>query len=158
LSLYLRAAFWALLLPGVVTALVPWRAMRSEMGRFDPGALRWAGLLPMAVGAWALVWCVVDFARRGRGTLAASEAPTVLVEQGLYRWVRNPMYLSVLTILAGETLVFRSWLIAVWAAAMVPLFVLQVRFSEEPRLRRRFGAAYEAYCSRVGAWLPRRPH
>lgn len=77
--------------------------------------------------------------------------------QGLYRYVRNPMYLSVTTILFGELVLTRSrGLLAYWAIwfAVVNLFVIAI---EEPTLRRRFGASYDRYTRTVGRWVPRLP-
>jgi protein-S-isoprenylcysteine O-methyltransferase Ste14 len=102
-----------------------------------------------------LALCILEFARRGRGTLSPVDPPRTLVIQGLYRYVRNPMYLSVTLIVLGEVLLTRSrgllsyWVI--WFVA-VNLFVLGY---EEPTLRRQFGDAYERYSAAVGRWWPR---
>ena len=115
------------------------------------------GLLCIGLGAALLAACIVEFARSGRGTLAPVDPPRELVVRGLYRYVRNPMYLSVTTIILGELLLTGSralvvyWMI--WFAA-VNLFVSGY---EEPTLRRRFGASYDRYTQRVGRWLPTFP-
>ena len=102
-----------------------------------------------------LTICIVEFARSGRGTLSPADPPKTLVVAGLYRFVRNPMYLSVALILAGELLLTRSRSLLIFALAwftMVNIFVLAY---EEPRLRTLFGASYQAYCRQVPRWLPR---
>ena len=110
----------------------------------------------MGIGVVLLGTCIWEFARRGRGTLAPVDPPTELVVRGLYRYVRNPMYLSVTMIVLGEVILTGSrgllgyW--AVWFAA-VNLFVIGY---EEPALRRRFGPTYERYRATVGRWVPRR--
>ena len=113
------------------------------------------GLLCVAVGAALLAACIWEFARRGRGTLSPVDPPKQLVVRGLYRYVRNPMYLSVTLIVLGELVLTRSrglllyW--AVWFVA-VNLFVLAY---EEPTLRAQFGDSYERYTREVGRWMPR---
>ena len=111
----------------------------------------------MAAGAAGLAWCIWDFGRVGDGTLSPADEPRFVVRSGLYHYVRNPMYVSVLTVLVGEIVLFGSpWLI-VWAALFATWFVsMTVRF-EEPRLKRRFGESYERYLIEVPRWLPRRP-
>ncbi|HZC77232.1 MAG TPA: isoprenylcysteine carboxylmethyltransferase family protein, partial [Ktedonobacterales bacterium] len=82
---------------------------------------------------------------------------TVLVVQGPYRWVRNPMYIAVLAVVLGEALLFRSFLLVGYALlvwAIVHTFVVTV---EEPSLRRQFGVSYEAYLRTVSRWVPRPP-
>jgi protein-S-isoprenylcysteine O-methyltransferase Ste14 len=102
-----------------------------------------------------LIACIVEFARRGRGTLSPVDPPRHLVVSGLYQYVRNPMYLSVTTIVLGEVLVTHSLALAIywsiWFLA-VNLFVIGY---EEPALRRQFGDSYNEYCRQVGRWIPR---
>jgi protein-S-isoprenylcysteine O-methyltransferase Ste14 len=106
------------------------------------------------VGALLLAASVLEFARRGRGTLSPVDPPRHLVVRGLYRYVRNPMYLSVTAIVLGEVLLSRSLALAIYWAIWflaVNLFVLGY---EEPTLRRQFGASYDEYCRQVGRWIP----
>lgn len=154
-GLTLRSLFWTILFPGVVTGFVPWRFFgtgQSPLAWSSP--ITWLGLACAAAGAALLGACVVEFARRGRGTLSPVDPPRHLVVSGLYRFVRNPMYLSVTAILLGEVLATRDGSLAlywaVWFAA-VNLFVMAY---EEPALRRQFGAEYEEYARRVGRWIP----
>jgi protein-S-isoprenylcysteine O-methyltransferase Ste14 len=154
--LALRSILWTVLLPGVVAGYVPWRFFGLAEVRFDlRSPLHLLGLACVAAGAGLLGACVWEFARSGRGTLAPMDPPRELVVRGLYRYVRNPMYLSVTLILLGEVaLTGAGALFAYWAVwfAVVSLFVIAY---EEPSLRRRFGASYEEYCRRVGRWVPR---
>lgn len=158
LWLAIRSLVWAALLPGVVTGYLPWRYLglaRVHIDWSSPQDL--AGALLMAVGAVLLATCIWEFARRGRGTLAPVDPPTQLVVQGLYRYVRNPMYVAVTTILLGELVIVRStvflWYLAGWLVA-VNLFVMGY---EEPTLRRQFGDSYTRYTRTVGRWIPRLP-
>jgi len=155
--LVLRSVFWTVVAPGTVLAWVPLALLRTTVGRFADGAARWVGLGLIVVGVTALVWCICDFARIGRGTLSPTHAPRFVVRGGLYRYLRNPMYVAVFTALVGEVLFFRSpWLVA-WAAIVAIWFYVVVVTFEEPRLVRQFGDSYEAYRQLVPRWLPRRP-
>jgi protein-S-isoprenylcysteine O-methyltransferase Ste14 len=151
-----RSLVWTLLVPGVVAGYVPWRYLgldRVRLDLLDP--LHLIGLGCIGLGAALLAACIWEFARYGRGTLAPVDAPRELVVQGLYRHVRNPMYLSVATIGIGELLLAQSRaLLVYWTLwfIMVNLFVIAY---EEPTLRRRFGLSYERYAQSVGRWLPR---
>jgi protein-S-isoprenylcysteine O-methyltransferase Ste14 len=154
-GLMLRSLLWTVLLPGVVAGYVPWRFFgvgRSPLEWSRP--LTVLGAATAAVGAMLLGACIVEFARRGRGTLSPADPPRRLVVSGLYRFVRNPMYVGVTAILLGEALATQSMPVAVyWAAwfAVVNLFVVGY---EEPALRRQFGEEYDEYARRVGRWIP----
>jgi protein-S-isoprenylcysteine O-methyltransferase Ste14 len=106
-------------------------------------------------GALLLGACILEFARSGRGTLSPVDPPRHLVVRGLYRYVRNPMYLSVTAMLFGEMLLTRSaGLAAYWAIWFVCVNVF-VMGDEEPALRRQFGASYDEYTRHVGRWTPK---
>lgn len=155
-SLIIRSLLWTTLIPGLFAGYVPWRYFGLSQVRldlFNPTHI--AGLLCIAAGTLLLATCIFEFARSGRGTLSPVDPPRHLVVRGLYRYVRNPMYLSVTTIVLGEALISRSIALAVyWAIwfAAVNLFVLGY---EEPTLREQFGASYDEYTRRVGRWIPR---
>lgn len=105
LTLVLRSLLWTILLPGVVAGYVPWRYLGVSQVRLDPSnPLHLLGLLLITIGAALLGACIWEFARRGRGTLSPVDPPKELVVHGLYRYVRNPMYVSVSTIVFGEAL------------------------------------------------------
>lgn len=154
---WLRSAFFTLLGPGTVLVGGPFWIVTSTDDTLAIGAARWIGVPLLAVGVVSLLWCIVDFAQQGRGTLAPVDEPRFVVRGGLYRYVRNPMYVSVLTALLGEVLVFRSLWLIVWAVAFGLAFTVFVVIYEEPHLRRRFGTSYEEYLLSVPRWVPRRP-
>ena len=111
----------------------------------------------MAVGAFVMIKCVWDFGWTGEGTPAPFDPPRKLVVRGLYRWVRNPMYIGMGLVLLGMIMALPAirreltvLLLSLWAA--VSLFVI---FYEEPALRRLFGDAYLEYCRHVRRWIPR---
>ena len=154
--LWLRAAFFFLLLPGVIAYVVP-TVLGVRTGGDTPGALRALGAAFQLAGTVVLLWCVRDFAVRGRGTLAPVDPPKELVAAGLYRWVRNPMYVGVVTTLIGHALVFGSGALWIYAAAVFIGFHLFVTLYEEPTLLARFGESYARYRATVPRWLPRPP-
>ena len=154
--LVLRSLLWAILFPGFFAGYVPWRYFGLDRAPLDMTDPRVAfGLFCIAVGAALLGACIVEFARSGRGTLSPIDPPRRLVVRGLYRYVRNPMYLSVTIIVLGEVLVTRSAALATYWAIWFLAANLFVMGYEEPTLRRDFGVSYDAYTRQVGRWIPR---
>src|SRR5918912_2040770 len=90
--------------PGLVAGLVPWWLTgwqgRQPLPSWAP--LRVAGAALIAAGAAVLVHAFVQFAREGVGTPAPVAPPERLVVGGLYRYVRNPMYVSVMAAIVGQ--------------------------------------------------------
>ena len=153
--LALRSLLWTILLPGFFAGYVPWRFFGLGRLRFDllsPASL--LGLSCIGLGAVLLAACIFEFARSGRGTLSPLDPPRHLVVRGLYRYVRNPMYVSVTAIILGEALLIRSVALALyWAVWFVGANLFVIGF-EEPSLRRRFGSSYDEYARKVGRWIP----
>lgn len=123
---------------------------------WDAGNPRhWVGLLAIGLGTILLALCIIEFARSGRGTLSPADPPRRLVVRGLYRYVRNPMYLSVTLIVLGEVALTRSRpLLVYWLAWFVAVNLFVIGY-EEPTLRRQFGTDYQRYTSAVRRWMPR---
>jgi protein-S-isoprenylcysteine O-methyltransferase Ste14 len=150
--LFLRALLAFLALPVVVAGLVPWWLLGSA----DRSA-NLVGLAVLALGVVLLLWCVRDFYVSGKGTLAPWDPPKRLVTTGLYRFSRNPMYVAVLTILAGWAVGFAARPLIAYALMMTVIFHLRVVYYEEPWLAQQFGAEWETFRKRVPRWLgPRR--
>jgi protein-S-isoprenylcysteine O-methyltransferase Ste14 len=120
-----------------------------------PVGLRILGVVLLTAGAALVVETTARFAFQGRGTPAPWAPPERFVVRGSYRLVRNPMYVGVLALILGQGLLLGREILFAWAALAWLFFHLFVVIEEEPGLRRRFGAAYEEYCRRVGRWLPR---
>ena len=99
-------------------------------------------------------WCESDFVRRGKGTPEPAAAPPRVVVRGPYRFVRNPMYVAVLSVLAGEALWTRSAALLEYGAIVALLFHAFVLLYEERTLKARFGGEYEAYQRSVPRWIP----
>lgn len=156
LWLAVRSVTWAVLLPGFFAGYVPWRFFGLGRARLEPlHPTQLLGLTCIGLGAALLAACVWEFARSGRGTLSPVDPPRELVVRGLYRYVRNPMYLSVTTIVLGEWLLTGSEaLLAYWALWFLAVNLFIIGY-EEPTLRRRFGESYERYAREVGRWIPR---
>jgi protein-S-isoprenylcysteine O-methyltransferase Ste14 len=109
----------------------------------------------LLLGAVIYMWCAWDFAAKGMGTPAPIDAPKHLVVDGLYRYVRNPMYVAVFCLVILRALFFASLPILFYLVLVVVLVNLFVRAYEEPHLRKVFGAAYLSYCRDVARWRPR---
>jgi protein-S-isoprenylcysteine O-methyltransferase Ste14 len=156
--LLLRAVIFTLLIPGTVTVLVPHVLLHSDLDYTVgiPPMLRGLGLLPLAAGITVYLWCAWDFGTAGRGTPAPYDPPRVLVTRGLYAFVRNPIYVGIVSIIFGEALLFDSRAVLGYAALLLALFHLRVLLFEEPRLRKQFGVSYDEYCHSVPRWLPRK--
>jgi protein-S-isoprenylcysteine O-methyltransferase Ste14 len=155
-SLTLSSLLWTILLPGVVSGYVPWAFFGVRDASVDlANPLHLLGLLFILAGAALLAACIVEFARSGRGTLSPIDPPTHLVVRGLYRYVRNPMYLSVTVILLGEVMLTRSGALALyWLIWFVVVNAFVIGY-EEPTLRVQFGAPYDEYMRTVARWIPR---
>ncbi|MGA8072005.1 MAG: isoprenylcysteine carboxylmethyltransferase family protein [Candidatus Acidiferrales bacterium] len=155
--LLLRVAIFTVVVPASVTVWIPLYWLFPWLrGLVTPNrGMEVIAAVLIAAGAAGYVWCALDFAFRGKGTPAPIEPPKVLVVQGLYRFVRNPMYISVLTVLVGECVLLRSPILVEYAVLVALAFHLFVLFYEEPALRRKMGPAYEQYCREVPRWIPR---
>jgi protein-S-isoprenylcysteine O-methyltransferase Ste14 len=141
----------------VVFGLITWQLRRLDT--YVPFALppwlTFVGIAFMVAGATLTFVCFALFAEGGMLTRRAGFGdPNVLVASGPYRYVRNPMALGALAVLAGWGLVQRSATIVIFALCIVVLMHLLVVFVEEPKLERRFGESYRTYKSRVHRWMP----
>src|SRR5687767_15489168 len=160
----LRHLIAVLLLPVVMTVVVPsWLLARYALidTRWPAGsALAWVmralGASVLLAGLGLFSWCLLLFARVGRGTLAPWDPTQRLVAVGPYRYVRNPMISGVATVLAGLALITGSWVLALWLVTFVAFNWTYFVLVEEPGLERRFGEPYREYKGRVPRWLPRR--
>ncbi len=155
LSLVLRNVAFTIVVPGLGGAWLPWRILTNGGRPAVPTA--WAGVSVFALGIALYVWSVTNFAVVGDGTPGLWDSPRRVVVTGPYRWVRNPIYISALLIVVGEAWVFLSPQLLAYAGAMAVFFHLFVTGYEEPRLRRRFGAAYLDYRRAAPRWIPRPP-
>jgi protein-S-isoprenylcysteine O-methyltransferase Ste14 len=148
--MFLRALAAFLVLPGMVAFVVP-----MLIARYDP----WlayasdAGLVLMFIGVLVLFWCTRDFYVAGKGTLAPWDPPQQLVDIGLYRYSRNPMYIAVLIIIAGWAAYSGSHFVLVYGFVCAAIFHRRVVVHEELWLDNKFGAEWQRYQRLVPRWL-----
>jgi protein-S-isoprenylcysteine O-methyltransferase Ste14 len=154
----LGSMLFLLLAPGVVAGLVPWWLTGWQVHEPLPYwlPLRVVGVLLLLAGVAVLLDAFARFVVEGLGTPAPVAPTKRLVVGGLYRYVRNPMYLAVAATIIGQALALGQLVLLAYAAAFAVAVAAFVRFYEEPTLRRQFGEQYEAYRRAVPAWLPRR--
>lgn len=144
--------------PGTVAVLVPylisgWR-VRDPLPDPVMLPLRALGAVLALAGLIVLLNAFVRFVVEGFGTPIPVAPPDRLVVGGLYRYVRNPMYVAIFSAVIGQALIFGDpWLLLYAAVMAVPVYSF-VHWYEEPHLRRRFGAEYERYLARVPGWWP----
>ena len=143
-----------MLAPGVVAGLVPW-LLTGWHTEDAPLIARIAGGLLIALGAAFLLHAFARFAFEGLGTPAPVAPTERVVVGGVYRHVRNPMYLAVLATIIGQALLLGRPGLLAYAAVVGVAFVCFVRFYEEPTLADRFGESYERYRRAVPGWRPR---
>jgi protein-S-isoprenylcysteine O-methyltransferase Ste14 len=143
--------------PGIVAGVIPASISQYHMGPpllgLEP--LRWLGVLLLVFGGVLLLETFARFALQGLGTPAPIAPTKTLVVSGSYRFVRNPMYVAVVSLILGQGLLLGDvnvlgYGLIVWL--VVHLFVLGY---EEPTLTRDYGAQYAAYRANVRRWLPR---
>ena len=155
--LLIKNVLFTIFVPGIVAVYVPLRMAGFRFGTVaEWGLPQIAALLPLPLGAAIYFWCLWDFATFGRGTPAPIDAPKRLVVRGLYRFVRNPMYVGVLLVILGWALFFESRRILLYGVAAGLVFHLVVLLIEEPMLTSRFGDSYETYRRQVNRWIPGR--
>jgi protein-S-isoprenylcysteine O-methyltransferase Ste14 len=149
------SAGFLVIAPGVVAGLVPWWLTGWQRGAEWPAPVRVAGGLLIAAGAATLLGSFAQFALEGRGTPAPPAPTEHLVVRGLYRYVRNPMYLAVTAAITGQALVLGRPGLLGYAGVVAAAFVAFVYGYEQPALARRYGAEYAAYRREVPGWWPR---
>ena len=157
--------FWRLVKTAIFTGIAPLSVgilipawLEDRYGTPDvifgmPTAI--AGYIFLVYGIVLYLWCAWDFVRKGKGTPAPIDAPRKLVVSGPYRYVRNPMYVAVLCMIAAQVLHYFSKAVVVYFFSIFAAFHLFVLLYEEPHLRAVFGEEYQDYCRRVSRWLPR---
>lgn len=152
-----------LMLPFVVTVVVPFFLVKGQPIELWSGLGYPFGLLPLLIGIAFLIsglllviLTVRLFATVGKGTLAPWDPTQQLVVVGIYRYVRNPMISGVIAILLGEALLLWSLPLLLWALAVIIINMIYIPLIEEPGLYDRFGTSYAEYATNVPRWLPRR--
>lgn len=150
----LGSILFLLVAPGVVAGVVPWLLTGWDL---EPASavIRGLGVALIALGAGFLLHAFARFAIEGLGTPAPVAPTERLVVGGVYRYVRNPMYLAVGATIVGQSLLLGRPELLAYAAAFGAVVFCFVRLYEEPTLEEQFGSSYEAYRRAVPGWLPR---
>lgn len=155
----MRLAFknilFSIFVPGVVAILIPhiltgWKLFHEVLAA---GGWALTGWPVLVAGGLLYCHCVWNFAFWGRGTPLPIDAPQRLVIKGAYRFTRNPMYVSVLMVISGFSILSMNLIIGLYAIVVFILFHSMVVFYEEPTLRKIFGSEYESYSREVPRWL-----
>jgi len=133
------------------------RPYDRSLGIALPGWTRALGVVFMILGGILAAFAAGTFVVHGRGTPAPFDAPREFVATGVYKYVRNPMYIGGWTVLAGYGFFLRSVSVLMLSLGMLLLAHLFVLVYEEPILRSKFGPAYREYCRSVPRWIPRKP-
>ena len=156
-SAILGSALFFVVAPCLAAGVIPWWISRWEFRPpyLDSGLTRALGAILIVAGVPGLVDSFARFALQGRGTPAPVAPPQHLVVSGLYRYVRNPMYVSALAVILGQALLFGDWRLAVYAGLFWMACHVFVLVYEEPTLRRTFGAEFKDFCANVPRWIPR---
>ena len=149
------SALFLALAPGIVAGVVPWLLTGWDADADWGVVVRVVGALLVVAGGIVLVQAFARFVREGAGTPAPVAPTERLVVGGLYRYVRNPMYLAVAATIVGQALLLGSVVLLAYAAVFLAVVVAFVRGYEEPTLTRRYGGEYEAYRAAVPGWWPR---
>jgi protein-S-isoprenylcysteine O-methyltransferase Ste14 len=152
----LGSAVFLVIAPGFVAGLVPWWISHWRLGAsfFGMPLFRFAGGMLITLGVIGLLDSFVRFAVQGIGTPAPVFPTRHLVVTGLYRYVRNPMYVAVVSAILGQGLILGNVTLLEYGGLVWLLFHVFVLVYEEPTLRASFGSEYKAYCAEVPRWIP----
>ena len=149
------SAVFFVVAPGTVVGLVPWLITDWQRPGEIPVVLAVVGWSMVLLGAGVLLTAFRQFVVEGLGTPAPVAPTDRLVVGGLYRHVRNPMYLALYAAIGGQAVVFESLGVLWWLLVVAIATFLFVTFYEQPALRSRYGAAYDDFCAAVPGWWPR---
>ena len=151
----LKTALFTIVVPGTVAGYIPWR-LRNDTNMPINGPTEWSAIAIIAFGIAIYIHTAFwGFALIGGGTPAPIAPTRTLVVKGLHRFVRNPMYIGVALVIAGQAWLFRSAHIAIYSILMLLAAHTFVILYEEPTLKKQFGEEYDRYRARVPRWIPK---
>jgi len=151
----LKSLFFFILVPGLLIGYVPYIISITDTELISLGIIAYLAIPFWLIGTAAMLWCFWNFLVYGKGTPAPFDPPKELVAVGLYRYVRNPIYVAGTITLLGWTLWLPSLSLIVAPLIFFTAAHLFVTLYEEPTLKRKFGASYEEYLKRVPRWIPK---
>ncbi len=149
-----------ILFPGTVVVYFPCRLLApfSIPGLISWSVTQYVAVLLLAIGVAILLRSIWFFARVGKGTLAPFDETQKLIVVGLYRYVRNPMYVGVILILLAESWFVLSFALLSYTGFCFVVANILVIGYEENRLRHKYGEEFRQYCRHVGRWIPGKPY
>jgi len=150
---YLLKQIFSFILPVIVLIIVPLNIENNILPHNTFALI--AGLLLIFTGLYIMILTITKFVRIGKGTLAPWSPTGKLVIDGMYRYVRNPMIIGVLIVLAGESIAILSLNIFIWTLIFFIINNIWYIFYEEPDLEKKFGDEYRKYKKSVPRWIPR---
>lgn len=139
---------------GLFTFFIPYQLASIDKPFLNFGFFRYLAFPLWIIGIYTIIWCSIEFISRGRGTPAHLDPPKTLVIHGLYKYVRNPIYVGALLIQIGYILWFGSRIVTLYFLLFFLAFYVLVVFIEEPILKNTFGIAYDEYMKKVPRWIP----
>ena len=146
---------FVVLQPGLMGGLVPYLLTGGWESAGPPLVLEVVGAALLSAGVGFLAHTVIRFAVEGLGTPSPAAPTENLVVGGVYRYLRNPMYVAVIAVILGQAAILGRPVLVVYAAIFWLVVASFVRFYEEPTLSRRYGEQYAAYRRAVRGWWPR---
>ena len=150
----LKSLLFLVLVPGLFVGAIPFLFLMN--GPYISTGVLYNLALPLwVIGGTIVLWCFWDFIAVGQGTPAPIDPPKELVEAGLYRYTRNPMYVGVLMMLLAHFLWFGYWSLLIYVLCFFIAFHVFIIKYEEPTLTKKFGKAYKDYLKRVPRWISR---
>lgn len=150
----LKSLLYLILVAGLGAGYLPFVVVPRNP-QVETGLFAYLAIPLWLIGAVIVLWCFADFTFKGHGTPNPVDPPTELVTTGVYRYVRNPIYVATLTIIIGHFFWFKAIGLLAYAVVVFLICHLFVLFYEEPTLRKKFGVAYEHYCQSVPRWIPK---
>jgi len=155
--LSLKTALAIIVVPGTACFLIPYLILSAgRVSLTRPIGILQVLVIPIAaLGLYMIIWVGIAFVRLGKGTPVPIDPPTRLVINGLYRYVRNPMYVGAILIVLAEVVYYGSWFLMLYAAGLWAMLHIALVIFEEPQLKRRYGKDYELYSIEVPRWIPR---
>lgn len=160
---WIRLIIFTILVPGFVAGYIPQRLMIEMPPDWQNTKIKWLGIALIGIGICLYLLCAITFVVRGSGTpniwfarplrFLLGEEPGKMVNSGLYRFSRNPMYVGVLTTVLGEACFYQRYVLLHYFLFLVILFHLVVVMIEEPHLRKKFGKDYEEYRKKTRRWF-----
>jgi protein-S-isoprenylcysteine O-methyltransferase Ste14 len=153
----LGSALFFVVAPAMLAGVIPWSITHWE---FRPPflaaeATRLVGVAFIIAGVPGVLDSFARFALEGLGTPAPIAPPSNLVVSGLYRYVRNPIYVAVVAVILGQAVLFADGRLLGYGALLWLFFHVWVVMIEEPTLKQTFGAEYESFWTNVPRWIPR---